>query len=43
MNKTQTLAQSSREFHINYSTIRARIKSYGWSIERALETPVNNK
>lgn len=43
MNKTQTLAQWSREFHINYSTIRARIKSYGWSIERALETPVNNK
>lgn len=34
-NKTQTIAQWSRELGIGYSTIWSRIK-YGWEVEKAL-------
>lgn len=39
--KTQTMAQWSRELHINYSTVRDRV-SRGWSDEKTLTTPVKN-
>lgn len=40
-NKTQNLLEWSAEKNIPYSTLRARIKEYGWQTERAFETPVN--
>ena len=36
--KTQTMAQWAEETGIKYTTLRARINMYHWSIERALTT-----
>lgn len=36
--KTQSMAKWSKELNINYSTLRARINSYDWDIEKALTT-----
>ena len=36
--KTQTMAQWAEETKIKYTTLRARINTYHWSIERALTT-----
>lgn len=41
--KTQNLLKWSEEKNIPYEVLRARIKNYGWTIERALETPVKCK
>jgi hypothetical protein len=37
--KTQTMADWAREIGINYTTFQRRIKYYGWSVEKAIETP----
>ena len=36
--KTQTMAQWAEETGIKYTTLRARINQYHWSIERSLTT-----
>lgn len=41
--KTQTMKQWSRQVGINYDTIRNRLNTYGWTIERALTTNAYNK
>ena len=41
-NKTQCLAAWAEETGVHRSTIRKRL-SYGWSVEKALKTPVRNK
>ena len=38
--ETHTLAEWSRIRHINYPTLRARIREYNWDAERALTEPV---
>lgn len=38
--KTQSLQRWAEESGMRYSTFRARIRSYGWDIEKALNTPV---
>lgn len=40
--KRQTISQWSRETGLGYKTIQCRIK-YGWSVERALTTPVMSR
>ena len=42
-NKTQLLIEWAEEFNINYSTLCSRIFMRGWSIEKALTTPVRKK
>lgn len=37
--KTKTMAQWATIKNIKYSTLRARINTYKWTIEKALETP----
>lgn len=39
--KTQSLAEWSRETGIEYYALKNRINRYGWSIEKALTTPIN--
>lgn len=41
-NKTHTISEWADMFKINYMTLYRRIKD-GWSIERALKTPINQK
>lgn len=41
-NKTMTMAMWAKELGINYKTLFNRICTYGWSIEKALTTPVKN-
>jgi hypothetical protein len=41
--KYGTLSEAAQAHGSPYSTVRIRIKSYGWSIERALTTPVDEK
>lgn len=41
--RTQTVAEWSRELGLKQYTIYARIRTYGWSAERALSTPCNGK
>lgn len=41
--ESHTLAEWSKIKGINYSTLRARINMYKWSIERALNTPGGRK
>ena len=41
--KTQCLAAWAEEFDINYSTLCSRIFRSGWSIEKALTTPIQKK
>lgn len=38
--RTQTLAEWSRELNMNPCTLRRRLEVLGWSVERALTTPV---
>ena len=38
--ETKTLSQWAEHFHIPYGTLRTRLVKYGWSVEKALETPV---
>lgn len=38
--ETKTLNQWAEQFHIPYGTLHQRLTRYGWSIEKALETPV---
>lgn len=40
--KTQTMAQWARELGIQKTTLHARFNLYGWSVERALTTPVRH-
>ncbi len=39
-NETLTVSQWGDRFHIKRATISARINNYGWSIEKAILTPV---
>lgn len=41
--KTQTLTQWCRELNVDYDSMQARIKTYGWSIEEAFTIPVCRK
>ena len=41
--KTQCLSAWAEEYEINYKTLFSRINQYGWSIEKALTTPVRKK
>lgn len=41
--KTQTLKEWSTELGIKTTTLHNRIKYYGWSVEKAFETPVMTK
>lgn len=36
----KTLCEWAEEKNINYSTLEARLQKLGWSVEKALETPV---
>lgn len=38
--RTQNLKQWADELELNYDTLRHRINTYNWSIEKALNTPV---
>jgi hypothetical protein len=38
--KSKTLRQWCDKLNLNYRTIQNRLNSYGWSIEKALSTPV---
>lgn len=38
--ETKTMSEWARCKNMTYSTLRARINSYGWSVKEALETPV---
>ena len=39
----KALNKWSEELGINYRTLRQRIYAYGWSVDRAFSTPVNQK
>ena len=41
--ETHCMAEWSEKLGINYRTLQHRICTYGWSIERALTTPVCNR
>lgn len=41
--KSQTLKEWARETGIPYGSLKARIRKYGWPIERALTEPVQGK
>lgn len=41
--ETKTLHEWSQQIGINYSTLKARIVDYGWTVEKALNTPVRRK
>lgn len=43
MGKTQCISIWAEEFGINYDILYARIFRYGWSIEKALTTPVRKR
>lgn len=38
--KTKSMAEWADEKNIEYSTLRARINTYHWPVEKAIETPV---
>lgn len=42
-NKTQLLIELAEEYNINYRTLHNRIFRLGWSIEKALTTPVKKR
>lgn len=35
--KTHCLTEWCKIFNLNYQTVRARVRKYGWSIEKALD------
>ena len=39
-NETHTMAEWARIIGINYSVLRSRINDSGWSVEKALTTPL---
>lgn len=41
--KTQTISQWAEEIGIGYDTLHSRIQYRGWSVEKALTTPVRKK
>jgi hypothetical protein len=41
--KTLTLAQASHQYKISYCTLRQRLSTLGWSVERALTEPVHRQ
>lgn len=41
--KSLTLAEWAKELNISYTALKQRINKLGWSIERALTTPVRKK
>lgn len=41
--ETRPIAYWSERFNITFQTLRARLAMYGWSVRRALETPVRKK
>lgn len=41
--KNQSMSDWAKEINIPYQTLKSRINSMGWEIERALTTPVNKK
>lgn len=41
--KTQTLAQWARELNFPYYILDGRINNYGWSVEKAFETPIQKR
>ncbi len=41
--KTQLVARWAEEFNIKYTTLRYRLCVLGWSIERALTTPIRKR
>lgn len=41
--KNQSMSDWAKEINIPYQTLKSRINSMGWKIERALTTPVNKK
>ena len=41
--KTQSMSKWAEEINISYTTLRSRINTNKWSIEKAFTTPVNNE
>ena len=41
--KTKCLTEWCEIFNLNYDAVRARIIVYGWSTEKALETPIRRR
>lgn len=41
--ETKTLSEWAKELGIDRVTLSARINSYGWSVEKALTTPIDTK
>ena len=41
--ETKSLAEWSRRFQIDYDVLKSRVRRYGWTIEKAIETPVKNR
>lgn len=39
----KTLSELADEFGLKYTTLRRRVKDYGWDLETALKTPVKGK
>ena len=37
--KTLTMKEWARELHVNYWSLRGRLRNYKWSVERAFTTP----
>ena len=38
--KTQSLSRWAKELNINHTTLNMRLGKYGWTVEKALTTPV---
>lgn len=41
--KTHTIGDWATELGVNHQTLCARINTYGWTIEKALTTPVRKR
>lgn len=41
-NERMTIAQASERYYVPYHTLKARINTLHWSVEKAIETPVRN-
>ena len=42
-NKEMTLTEWAREYSMDPSTVRSRVRKHGWSLMDALTTPVNGR
>lgn len=38
-----TLKAAADAYGVSYPTVRVRVKTYGWSVEKALKTPIDTK